>query len=43
VVGKIAGDCDVPLIQHIASDRLQAREQVSVAEGLSVVFITGDE
>ena len=41
VMGKVAGDCDVPLIERVASDCLQAREQLNFAIGLSVVFIAG--
>jgi hypothetical protein len=38
---KIAGDRDVPVIERVASCRSQAREQLSIAKGLSVIFIAG--
>jgi hypothetical protein len=40
-MGKIAGDRDVPVIQRVASGRLEAPEQANVPIGLRVVFTAG--
>jgi hypothetical protein len=38
VMGKIAGNCDVPVIQGVAADCLEPGQQLNVTVGLSVVF-----
>jgi len=41
VMGKIARDRDVPVVERLASDGLQPRQQLNIAIGLSVVFTAG--
>ena len=38
---KVAGDCDIVLIERSTAGCLQSLEQMHVAIGLSVVFIAG--
>jgi hypothetical protein len=40
-MGKIAGNHDVTVIDRFAASRLQARQQLDIAIGLSVIFTPG--
>jgi hypothetical protein len=42
-MGKIAGNRDVAIVDRIAANCLKAREELSIAVGLSVVFIARDQ
>ena len=41
VMGKIAGNRDVAVIESFTAGRLQAREQLCIAISLGVVFVAG--